>query len=503
MSELRIGLIYIRQSRHKDSERTVSPEVQEAACRALPAIQSCDPVEVYVDLDKSGKSIAKRPDFQRFLDRIVTDPPAVIAVYDQSRSFRNTTEALDFYALMERMPQVTVAFHLGHFERSPVGEFSYTALAAAHTMERKMTGAKISEAKRYAAGKGEMVGAVPAGYHWEGSGRDRQLAIDEETAPVVRRIFDEYATGHYSTREIARRLNAEGVRLPRFTGGWRQDTVAQILGNVSYISMTYVNRTKKEGELIRGQWPELIDGTTWVTVQRMLDRYHRKGGRKPAGQERAYVFQGLLRCLKCGRRMHCHPMKGRAYYHCRGNDNPDPCRRLVREDRLLPWAEALLAALDRDRPDDLAEAVAERSGTGRSRHRSKDAIAQLDASLARLGKRFEWGHIDEDAYRAEWARLRAQREELVTRTAERALPPLPLGSLMEGWATGDPRTRRGLLAVFFDEIDIVDQEIVSVVPRKQYAAEVVALLDKLDDQYCGCSPGGIRTRDLSLERAAS
>lgn len=63
---------------------------------------------------------------------------------------------------------------------------------------------------------------------------------------------------------------------------------------------------------------------------------------------------------------------------------------------------------------------------------------------------------------------------------------------MQGWATGDPRTRRGLLAAFFDEIDIVDQEIASGVLRKQYAAEVVALLDKLDDQYCGCSPGGIR-----------
>ena len=72
----------------------------------------------------------------------------------------------------------------------------------------------------------------------------------------------------------------------------------------------------------------------------------------------------------------------------------------------------------------------------------------------------------------EWVPLRAQREELAGRTAERTLPPLPLGSLMEGWATGDPRTRRGLL-------------------------------DKLDDQYCGRSPGGIRTRDLSLERAAS
>ena len=30
------ALIYVRQSRHKESERTVSPEVQEASCRALP-----------------------------------------------------------------------------------------------------------------------------------------------------------------------------------------------------------------------------------------------------------------------------------------------------------------------------------------------------------------------------------------------------------------------------------------------------------------------------------
>jgi len=37
MSALKVALIYVRQSRHKDYERTVSPEVQEANCRGLPA----------------------------------------------------------------------------------------------------------------------------------------------------------------------------------------------------------------------------------------------------------------------------------------------------------------------------------------------------------------------------------------------------------------------------------------------------------------------------------
>lgn len=79
-------------------------------------------------------------------------------------------------------------------------------------MERELIGEKISEAKRYAAARGEMVGAVPLGYRRESG----QVMIDDEWAPVVRRIFDEYATARYSTQSIAAPLNAEGIRPPTF-----------------------------------------------------------------------------------------------------------------------------------------------------------------------------------------------------------------------------------------------------------------------------------------------
>jgi len=54
-----------------------------------------------------------------------------------------------------------VVFCVGHFERSPVGEFSYTTLATAHTMERKMTGAKIKSAYRYLNAQGAPTGLPP------------------------------------------------------------------------------------------------------------------------------------------------------------------------------------------------------------------------------------------------------------------------------------------------------------------------------------------------------
>jgi hypothetical protein len=70
------------------------------------------------------------------------------------------------------------------------------------------------------------------------------------------------------------------------------------------------NRTKREGPLLDASWPNLIDQETWDRVQwQRQQRHGGGGGRKPTSELRAYVFQGLLRCVKCDRRMHCHPMR--------------------------------------------------------------------------------------------------------------------------------------------------------------------------------------------------
>jgi DNA invertase Pin-like site-specific DNA recombinase len=148
------ALIYVRQSRHKEGERTVSPEVQEQQCRALPSVADCDQIDVFSDLDVSGGKLKGRKAFLALIDRVKGGGVTVVAAYDQSRGFRNTSDALDFYALMEKRPEIEVVFVHGRFDRSPAGEFTYTTLAAAHAMERRMTGEKIRDAYRYATQTG-------------------------------------------------------------------------------------------------------------------------------------------------------------------------------------------------------------------------------------------------------------------------------------------------------------------------------------------------------------
>lgn len=254
-----IALIYVRQARHKEGERTVSPEVQEQQCRALPAVAACDQIEVFSDLDVSGGKLKGRKAFLALIDRLKGGGVSVVAAYDQSRGFRNTSDALDFYALMEKRAEIDVVFVHGRFDRSPASEFTYTTLAAAHAMERRMTGEKIRDAYRYATRRGEMVGQVPGGYV---RSPDGSIAVDEDVAPIIRRIFDMYASGRFTARDIARRLNAEGVpKLPRSRGAaWHWHSIAEILRNVAYGGKAYSESRRRggHGQLIPAAWPAIV-----------------------------------------------------------------------------------------------------------------------------------------------------------------------------------------------------------------------------------------------------
>ena len=206
--------------------------------------------------------------------------------------------------MIERLPQVDVVVVHGSFERSAVGKFSYTSLAAAHEMERDMVAEKMRDTYRYLAAQGEMVGQVPAGYRRDPE--SGKVTIDEEVATVIRGIFEDYATGRYGVRELAHRLNVAGVCIPSMKGEWKGDTVAQLLANVAYIAKTYTERRRhRQGELIAGQWPALIHLDVWDAVQHQLAVRATSGGRCHAGGARHYTFGKLLRC-SCGRKLHAN-----------------------------------------------------------------------------------------------------------------------------------------------------------------------------------------------------
>jgi hypothetical protein len=164
---------------------------------------------------------------------------------------------------------------------------------------------------------------------------------------------------------------------------------------------------------------------------------------------------------------------------------------LVREDVLLPWAEQLFTVVDAFRPAELRDVVSGQLAEDQPA-RAPDARKQVQVRLERIADLYAMGHWTRDRYLAERERLERLQEELRAENEVDQVPFAPLGSLMEGWRTGDAKTRHDLVAAFFDELDVLDGRITTVVPRKDRAAEVMALLGAAYHQYCPGSPGGIR-----------
>jgi DNA invertase Pin-like site-specific DNA recombinase len=493
------ALIYVRQSRHKEGDRTVSPETQEASCRALPAVARCETIEVFRDLDLSGGKMAGRRGLASLLERLAAGGVSVIAAFDQSRAFRNTTDALAFFALMEKHPAVDVVFVHGRFDRSPVGGFTYTTLAAAHEMERRLTGEKISAAYRFAAARGEMVGQVPGGYLRMPDG---SVAIDEAAAATVRRIFTEYASGLYSARKIAMRLNAQAIPpLPRSRGaGWRFYSVVELLRNIAYTGHTRTGsrRRKGTGDLMAAQWPPIIELELWESAQRLLSRRNGRGGRRPAGQERPYAFRGLLRC-SCGARMSAACRDGRLVYQCPRGADAKPCtEHRVHEEALLPWARALFEQLEALTPADFDAAVEELASQGR-RHTSPDALQSIDRSLERAEQLFMWGHWPAERYQTERERLTGLRAELLGATAP--APVIQLRGVLDAWDLGDGVTRRELLAALFDHLHVSDGKIIGYTARHDREGEILKLMEAMRRRVMKVGGDGLSPAMVTLGAA--
>jgi DNA invertase Pin-like site-specific DNA recombinase len=511
VGRMKIGLIYIRQSRTEVG--TTSPEVQEESIRRLSGIQSSDDVIVLSDLDSSGGQVTGREGYLQLIDRIRNsrkDETLVVAAYDQSRCFRNLQDALNFFAEVEKRSWIEVQFVHGSFDRTATGEFSYSVLAAAHSMERRMVGERIKDTYRRKNQLGLATGMPPYGYR---RGADGRLLIEDDEAATVRWAFSLYASGK-SAREIAATLNAAGRDHPRSRSGglgWVPDTIVDIVQNVAYIGLTYsLSRARREGALIEAAWPSIVEKDQFEAVKRQLER-NRRGGGWTLNRARDYVFQGILRCAVCGRPMRAKTNYSAFYYACRNDvaltEQCPGARSSVREERLLPWAERLFEYLDALTPAGFREAV---KGSGRI-PQSPDALPQIDGTLERQRKLFLWGHISEAEYQREYDRLTSLKADLQADTSE-LQPPIAIDGVLGAWRTGDVVTRRSLLAALFDHLYVQDGQIRDYVPRSDRAIEVHSLINaalrgqehipsKPEDERLFVSSGGkggIRTLEGEL-----
>ncbi len=456
--------IYCRQSR--TDERSVSLNAQEAACRALPAVQACEAVEVFTDLSASGGS-RYRKQYLALIERIKAKAGdvTVVACFDSDRIARDNLMSAEFYGLMEVHPEIQVELVEGHFDRSPDGELSWTVKQATATHYRKSAGRKMRSVLGYKAARGEPHGMPPYGYRWEGG----LFVVHEEQAAVVRRIFEDYSAGEFSAKALALRLNEEGVprQGARSKHGWLPDTVVDTLRNVAY-----VGKTTYKGELIKAQWPGIIDTATFKRVQGLMEG--RKVRRRQATNE--YAFGRLLICARCNQVMRATRTQGHAYYHCR-RDVAAPCAApSVREDVLAAFVNALfnrIAYLD-----EKGGFTAAMLDAAEKRRKPVRSLASVEAAMENQAKLFAWGHLTEAQYLGERTQLEALRDEILEAVSVPVTSADHFRNLHIDWLAADPPTRRRILGRMFEALYVEDGTVVRYRPRVEHRAEIEAIIER-------------------------
>jgi len=149
---------------------------------------------------------------------------------------------------------------------------------------------------------------------------DKHYEIDSEKAPVVERIFKEYADGRTMTA-IINDLTNEGIR-SRLDKPFTVNSLRAILKNRAYIGEYHYGEVVKPGGM-----PAIVSEELFEQCQKRFALNKRKGAqlaRGLDGEEPRYWLTGRLFCGECGESMHglsgtSKTGKIHYYYECKNH----------------------------------------------------------------------------------------------------------------------------------------------------------------------------------------
>ncbi|BDF03219.1 recombinase family protein [[Clostridium] hylemonae] len=363
--------LYIRLSVEDNKKRGCSVENQKLVLNDYLADKPDFVVyDTYIDNGLTGTNF-HRPGFQQMLSDIEVGHINCVIVKDLSRLGRNSIDTgyyieQYFYAHNVRFIAVT-----DQFDTADPGNLHGGIMLPLKNMINEAysldIGRKIKAQARQAMKDGDYIGArAPYGYRKDPD-NCHKLLIDENTAPVVKQIF-EWAYERVALNRIVRNLNEMGIAAPSHykkstgeitspgligSGKWQTRTVMKILESEVYTGDLVQGKTKMvdhrqvkadDDNLIiaRHTHEPIISHELFIAVQEYRKQVCEESR---AVHKRAYtpnIFKSKVFCADCGRSLHrqrAERKKGSDIYwfHCLTNSRvaKDTCKGVMMQETEL------------------------------------------------------------------------------------------------------------------------------------------------------------------------
>lgn len=300
------AVIYARYSSSGQREESIEGQIRE--CREFAGRNGLTVVGEYVDKALTGRT-DKRPDFQRMLRDSERGIFKAVICWKMDRFARNRYDSA-MYKYKLKKNGVRIFYAKESIPDGPEGIILESVMEGYAEYYSESLSQNIRRGYYDSAMELKTLGRKVLGLR---KGPDGRFEIDPATAPVVRRIFEEYAAGE-KAKDIINRLNEEGYRTVK-GGLFNKNSIRRILQNEKYIGVYEYKDIRVEDGI-----PAIITRELFDKCQTMLQRHHRAPAAK---RDTSFLLTSKIFCGHCGEPMTGDGGTGKSgkvyyYYTCNG-----------------------------------------------------------------------------------------------------------------------------------------------------------------------------------------
>ncbi|MCX7933847.1 MAG: recombinase family protein [Planctomycetota bacterium] len=404
------AVIYPRVSTLEQAEGT-SLEVQERICREWCAARGIEVVRVFLERGESAKTADRKQLLAALTYIRETRDIDFFVVYRLDRFARQSRDYFNLIADLAEVGCRLVSATEPIDHETPAGRLMASLLAAQAQFDNEVRAERARLGMQQVVRRGGWAWRPPIGFRLvRRPDGVPTLTHDPVWAPIVRRIFEDFARDGTTQTALLRHAASLGLRVSK-------QTLRKMLANPVYCAR--VRTRLADGGEIKPDWEPIVSRDTWDAVQARLAGSPQRGVTHLKHRPE-FILKGYLYCAQCGRKMTGYFATGRhgrryPYYGC-----PGGC-----SNQLLPLAqmnEEFEALLERcHMPADAFERfraiVKEHCATAAQKaveaERAKtEARARAKREQEKLLTLLLADTIDEITYRTRLARIQAEVAEL-------------------------------------------------------------------------------------------
>lgn len=288
---MKSAIIYVRVSTEEQAKHGFSVETQTNTCLEFAQKEGYIVRKIFIEEGLSAKDL-NRPEAQKLLK-----------FCDNSK---NNVSAIIVWRL-DRLSRFNVDYHgtirpilMNHnikllsateFNSDTIeGEYMRNMMMCNAEYELSLIRFRTKENMKTIARSGRRPAKSPIGYLNVGKKDEpKEIVIDEENAPYIKRAFELYSTGMYSFNTLGDTLYLEGFKHPKTGEKYPARKFESILHNPFYIG-----RFMWGGEYYEGSHTPIISKELFYRVQAMFENIDRT-----KKHDVQFAYTGLIKCADC------------------------------------------------------------------------------------------------------------------------------------------------------------------------------------------------------------